>query len=154
MIEIAPYRIEHLEQVYEIERLSFSVPWSKGIFADIPELNWVKFFVALENNAAVENNAVVGYCGMNHVLDEGEIINIAVHPDYRSQGIGDLMMREMITYSETNDIVLLMLEVRKSNTVARRLYEKYGFYEVGIRPKYYTKPDEDAVLMNKDIKFF
>jgi len=145
MIEIVPYKKEHLHQVYEIEQMSFSVPWSKGILADIPELNWIKFFVVLENNA------VIGYCGMNHVLDEGEIINIAVHPDHRGRGIADLMMREMITYSEANKIVLLMLEVRSSNIVARSLYKKYGFYDVGIRPKYYTKPDEDAVLMNKNL---
>ena len=145
MIEILPYTKEHLEQVYEIEQLSFSVPWSKGILADIPDLTWIKFYVV------VEDGEVIAYCGMNHVMDEGEIINIAVHPDHRGRGIGDLMMREMIAYSEANNIVTLMLEVRESNTAARKLYKKYGFYEVGKRPKYYSKPDEDAILMNKEL---
>ena len=145
MIKIVPFRTEHTDGIYEIEVMSFSVPWAKPIFGEITSVPWLKFFTVLDDEK------IIGYCGLNHILDEGQIINIAVHPDYRRRGIGNLLMDEMITYAKNNEIVLLTLEVRQSNTAARTLYEKYGFYAVGIRPGYYTHPTEDAVLMNKDL---
>lgn len=145
MIKIVPFKSEHTKQIYKIETMCFSIPWAKKIFEKIPEVPYIHFYTALD-----EDN-VVGYCGLNHVLDEGQIINIAVHPDYRRRGIGDMLMNQMIEYAESNDIKVLTLEVRESNLSARKMYEKYGFYDVGIRPRYYQDPLEDAVLMNKDI---
>lgn len=146
MIEIVPFDISHIDEIYEIENSSFSIPWSKQIFYEMSEVPWIRFYTAIEND-----NNVIGYGGLNHILDEGQIINIAVHPDYRQMGIGDMLMHKMIDYAENNDIAVLTLEVRESNIIARKLYEKYGFRKVGIRKKYYTHPNEDAVLMNKNI---
>jgi ribosomal-protein-alanine acetyltransferase len=145
MIKIVQFQTEHIDGICEIETLSFSVPWSRRIFEEIPDVPWLKFFTA------IENGEVIGYCGLNHIFDEGQIVNIAVHPDHRRRGIGDMLMDRMIAYAENNDIILLTLEVRQANTAARTLYEKYGFYEVGLRPRYYTHPTEDAVLMNKEV---
>lgn len=145
MIEIKPYKSEYANQVYEIEKRSFSSPWSESIFEKLNNVPCIRFFVA------VENDKIVGYCGLNHVVDESQIINIAVCPDNRNRGIGDMLMNKMIDYALKNSIVILMLEVRQSNVSALSLYKKYGFYEVGVRKGYYKDPLEDAVLMNKDL---
>lgn len=130
-----------LEEVYAIERETFSEPWSKASFLDA---------ISEENNhyiVAVIDGSVVGYCGYYGVAGEGYIYNVAVSPRFRRQGIGYKMLSELIRHAEERGIFSMTLEVRKSNLPAINLYKKLGFVEAGIRKDFYTKPREDAIIM-------
>ena len=83
------------------------------------------------------------------VLNEGHITNVAVHPEFRHQGIGDQLVSELLSLCEKENIDLVTLEVRKSNQNAIKLYEKHGFVAEGIRKAYYQDNKEDAIIMWK-----
>ena len=83
------------------------------------------------------------------VVDEGDITNIAVHPDYRGQHIASMILEEMIRVCSSHSVTAMTLEVRKSNMPAQNLYKKFGFIAEAVRPKYYEDNDEDAILMWK-----
>ena len=91
---------------------------------------------------------LVGYLSWLIVLDEGQIGNVCVHPNYRCEQIGEQLLHKCISLMEEDGINRLTLDVRETNLPARRLYEKVGFYEVGRRPNYYFKPSEAAILMD------
>ncbi|MBA1333988.1 MAG: Ribosomal-protein-S18p-alanine acetyltransferase [Firmicutes bacterium] len=138
--------MEDLEGVVEIEKASFAIPWS-----------WQAFVQELKNNrfahylTAKLGDEVIAYGGMWFVLDEAHITNIAVHPGYRSKGIGSLLLEEMIRYAVDKGIESFTLEVRASNYTALRLYKKKGFLEAGVRKGYYSDNNEDAVIMWKRV---
>ncbi|RKD32367.1 ribosomal protein S18-alanine N-acetyltransferase [Thermohalobacter berrensis] len=135
-----------LEEVLYIENTCFTTPWSKNAFIkEITENKLAKYIVAqLEDK-------VVGYGGMWIILDEGHITNIAVAPNYRGLGIGSAIVKELINICKKLEINRMTLEVRKSNIVAQNLYEKYGFKACGVRPKYYSDTNEDAIIMWKEV---
>lgn len=136
--------LEHLNQVLEIEEASFPAPWSYYAFAyEILQNNLAHYIVA------VSGQEVVGYSGMWLVLDEAHITNVAVHPDYRQKSIGRSLMLEMIRLAVLGGSTKMTLEVRPTNTAARRLYEQLGFVEKGRRKRYYTDNNEDAIIMWK-----
>lgn len=135
----------HVHQVAEIESLCFSTPWSeKAIASEItnPLSAW---FVA------VANDRVVGYVGSQTVLGESDMMNLAVLPDYRNQGVGRELVETLISHLAKNSVYSLTLEVRASNEAALTLYRAIGFVEIGRRPNYYTKPKEDALILRKDL---
>ena len=110
------------------------------------------FLESLENpNAimltAVENGNLAGYCCIYTVLDEAEIVNVAIHPKYRRLGLGFKMLKTMMEYFVPQEGTQYYLEVRQSNTAAKRLYEKLGFAAAGVRKNFYEKPAEDAIVM-------
>ena len=150
-IKIVPYRNCHIKQAYEAEQICFSNPWTLGDVEDVMCNEATVFFTAVDCSYTDEDK-VAGYVGMYRVLDEGQILNIAVLPQYRKMGVGSALLEKIIEFSRGNGITFLTLEVRESNTAARALYEKFGFYQVGIRRDYYTAPKENAILMNMDIK--
>lgn len=130
-----------LEEVCQIERETFSDPWSKASFLET---------LSDENNhylVVIIDGSVAGYCGYCGVCGEGYIYNVAVKSTFRRQGIGQRMLEELIKQAESRGITSLTLEVRKSNYPAINLYKKLGFVEAGIRKDFYTKPIEDAVIM-------
>jgi ribosomal-protein-alanine N-acetyltransferase len=131
-----------INEVYEIEKESFSIPWSYEALKKEVEENLLALYIVAEID-----EKVVGYLGMWKIMDEAHITNIAVKKDYRGQGIGDYLMMAIIDYCEKHNIPNITLEVRKSNQVAINLYKKHGFVECGIRPKYYTDENEDALIM-------
>lgn len=135
---------EHIDDIMMVERLSFTIPWSKNAF--IQELTENKF--SLYISALLDGNAV-GYAGMWKIFDEGHITNIAVHPEFRKIGIGSRLLEKLINISREMKIEKLTLEVRKSNVAAKNLYLKYGFKEEGIRKNYYADNGEDAIIMWK-----
>ena len=137
--KISPLSMENLEGVYKVELSSFSSPWSKQAFIDEINNPLARYFV-LENE-----NEVIGYAGVWHIVDEGHITNIAIKKDYRGLGLSKLLMKELISYFNDNSLSFLTLEVRESNTVARGLYEGFGFKIIGERKKYYEN-NETAVL--------
>ena len=140
---ITPMTHEHIPQIAALELLCFAVPWSKDAFANEIKNNLASY------NVMLDGEKVIGYYGLWHVLDEGHITNIAIHPDYRRKGLGSEMLSHMINNAELVCIKHLTLEVRASNTAARALYSKHGFIPAGIRHKYYSNNNEDAVIMNK-----
>lgn len=143
-VEISQMRRADLEAVIEIEKASFSTPWSRYAFlAELYENRRARYFVARQK----PEGEVVGYVGIWLILDEAHITNIAVHPASRRKGIGKKLMLTAIDYAESQGVGAITLEVRASNTIAQSLYEKIGFISVGIRPGYYHDDGEDAVIM-------
>ena len=144
MITIEKMSREHLSEVASIEERSFSLPWS----LESLELMLTEQASAL---VALEDGRVLGYVGMMCVLDEGQIINVAVHPDARRRGVGRSLMEAAETYAKERGIVFLSLEVRESNIAARSLYSSLGWEEQGIRKGFYSHPVENACVMTKSI---
>jgi [ribosomal protein S18]-alanine N-acetyltransferase len=143
-IEILSLKFEHIDSVIKIDALSFPTPWSRESFERELEINKFARYVV-----AKQDGIVIGYAGMWLILDEGHITNIAVHPEYRGIGAGNLLLEALIEICRIDSINSLTLEVRKSNLVAQNLYKKYGFLEQGIRKGYYGDNKEDAVIMWK-----
>ena len=136
--------LSDIEDILVVEKLSFSIPWSRDSFEkEIVDNNLAIYLVAKVNEKAV------GYIGMWKVLNEAHITNVAVHPEFRHQGIGDQLVSELLSLCEKENIDLVTLEVRKSNQNAIKLYEKHGFVAEGIRKAYYQDNKEDAIIMWK-----
>ena len=136
----------HVSQVAEIERLCFRDPWSeKSVAGELT--NKLAHWIVLE-----ENGRVLGYVGTQTVMDETDMMNIAVHPEHRRRGIADALMAVLISDLERMGSRSLTLEVRVSNEPARKLYERWGFDEVGRRKNYYRNPREDALILRREIE--
>jgi len=140
-IQILPMTADILPQITQLERLCFADPWSADSFAGETQNPLAVYFVAMQENQAL------GYIGMHHILDEGHITNVAVHPDQRRRGVARMLAEALIVYAMENALRLLTLEVRRSNLGAIALYSGLGFVPVGMRPRYYRHPTEDAILM-------
>ena len=134
----------HVQQVALLEKLCFSDPWSeKSVAGELenPLAYWL---------VAVEDDMVVGYIGSQTVLDETDMMNVAVHPDHRRKGLAEALVMELEKALKDLGSHSLTLEVRESNEPARKLYEKLGFVQVGKRPRYYRNPREDALILRKE----
>ncbi len=143
MIKIIPMKINHIDQIYEIEKNSFSVPWSKDSF--IKDLdNFCSIYYV-----AMDNDEVVGYMGMWHIVTEGHITNVAVKESHRKMGIGTKLISKMLEIGEEKEMLGITLEVSVANIPAINLYEKFGFKKEGIRKEYYEVTNEDAWIMWK-----
>jgi len=135
--------VEHLDEVLAIENDSFPIPWLRHAFLyEIFYNNVAHYVVALD-----DNEEVVGYCGMWVIIDEAHITNLAVRRDLRNRKIGSLLMKEMMRRAAQKGVKKMTLEVRPSNLAARRLYEKLGFKQFGLRKRYYVDNNEDAIIM-------
>lgn len=140
-IRIRQIREEDIDGVLEIERETFDSPWSKNAFShEIKNNLLAKYFVA------VKDKEILGYAGIWLILDEAHIVNIAVAKKDRGKGIGEALLREIISYCQEKDIDHITLEVRMSNQVAQNLYSKYDFVGYGVRKGYYSD-NEDALVM-------
>ncbi len=133
---------EDIDSVLEIEQECFTQPWTKNMF-----LGELAQPVTLYRVAVVDGTPV-GYMGMYRIVDEGHITNIAVKKAFRGRGIGSCLMESFLQLGEDGLLSFLTLEVRESNQKAIRLYQKYGFRQVGRRPRYYENA-EDALLMTR-----
>jgi [ribosomal protein S18]-alanine N-acetyltransferase len=148
MDEIALHEMEmhEIPQVLEIERMSFSEPWSESAFRN--EIHKTYAF----NRVALRGNSVIGYICANYILDEGHILNLAVHPDFREKGIATELMSDAIHELRQKGCDYLYLEVRASNSAAKKFYERFGLGVTGIRKNYYNSPKEDALIMMGRLK--
>ena len=134
----------HVPQVAALEKICFSDPWSEKSIAselDNPLSCWL---------VSLEGETVTGYVGSQTVLDQTDMMNIAVHPDFRRQGIARSLIEALTQALKKRGSRALMLEVRASNTPARTLYETLGFAPVGVRRNYYRNPREDALILRKE----
>ena len=130
-----------IDAVLDISSLSFAVCWSKSSYIQELTNPVAKYFVAKIDDK------VVGFAGTWIVLDESHITNIAVHPNYRKQGIASKLLKELLNHCKRKGCVAYTLEVRSSNAAAKALYEKHSFKQDGIRKGYYEDNKEDAVIM-------
>ena len=136
-----------LEAVMAIEMLSFPIPWERQAFSDELARPWAR----LEVLRQVATGQVVGFCNYWLVADELHILNVAVHPDERRHGHAARLLEHMLSEAKRSQTRVVLLEVRLSNHPAQALYRKFGFREVGTRPKYYADNGEDALLMDREL---
>lgn len=142
-VTICDARSAHLPQLEALERACFCTPWTRAqLQSQLPDDRHV-FLVAMAGET------VLGYANFLHVLDEGDIGNVAVAPAYRRQGVADALLEALCARAVALNLAFLTLEVRASNAPAIALYRKHGFQTVGQRRNYYQKPDEDALLMTR-----
>ena len=135
---------DHVSQVAELEKICFSDPWSENSITyelTNPLSLWL---------VAVEGDKVAGYVGSQSVMGESDMMNVAVHPDFRRQGVAEKLVLELVAALAKNDNHCLTLEVRASNVSAISLYEKLGFAQIGLRKNYYRNPKEDALILRKE----
>ena len=136
---------EDLEKIKDNLSKEFDNFWDYEILKEELNSRTSKYIVAKKSN-----NIIVGFAGIKIILDEAEIMNIVKKKEERHQGIGKLLLNEIIKISKENNIYLINLEVNAKNTIAINLYKKYNFKEVGLRKKYYNGQD-DAILMTLKI---
>ena len=133
----------HVPQVAELERICFADPWSEKSVASELDNKWALWLVA------VEDDRVIGYIGSQTSIDETDVMNVAVHPDFRRRGIAESLIIRLVEELKNRGSHALMLDVRASNAPAIALYEKLGFLQVGCRKNYYRNPKEDALILRK-----
>lgn len=143
-LSITPMHADHLDALADLESLAFSTPWSYDALAEELQNPLAVFYVAED----VDAERAVGYVGMHHILDEGYITNVVVHPAYRRQGVAAALLAELEEYARAHGINRITLEVRASNDKAAALYEKMGYEEDGVRPGFYDSPKEDARIFS------
>ena len=137
--------LEHLDAIAALEQAAFAHPWSREALALLCGDTAFGFVCAEEGRAAA-------YGGMLSVLDEGQITNIATHPDYRRRGLGAAVLEALLAEARARGLAFVTLEVRESNVPAIALYQKLGFKTVGRRPGFYRSPTEAALLMQCDLE--
>ena len=144
--DVKIFSTEHIPEAAEIERLCFSEPWSENSLAYMCSEN--PFAISVVDS---ESGRLAAYGGVQYVLDEGNIVNIATHPDYRRRGLATVVMRELEARLSNKGVLTVYLEVRQSNLPARKLYEKEGYVPSRVIKNYYRFPAEDAVEMFKKL---
>ena len=142
--EIVPMAEAHVAAVAALERCCFSAPWSEQSVREELSNPLSLWLVALDGAQ------VVGYVGSQTVLGEADMMNLAVATSHRRQGIGMALVNALVSALQAREATSLTLEVRASNEAAIGLYLQAGFAQVGRRPRYYTKPTEDALILRKE----
>lgn len=131
-----------IEELLEIEQASFTLPWTREAFQNEFTINQYAVYLGLE-----EEGKLIGYCGAWIILDEANITNVAVLPEYRGRKLGEALMKKMMQIALERSVATMSLEVRVSNDIAQALYRKLGFQAGGIRKNYYMDNHEDALVM-------
>jgi len=134
--------IHDVEQVYALEAATFSTPWSYQSFVDEIEKNICARYLVAE-----QTGKIIAFAGAWFILEEGHITNIAVKETERGKGIGIQLTKALMGYAAYMGVLYMTLEVRVSNRIAKQMYEKLGFIELGVRKRYYEDNGEDALLM-------
>ena len=133
--------LTHIEEIYDIEKRCFSDAWSRQSFIDeIDNENSVFIVVKKEDK-------IVAYSGFWYIVDDAQIMNVAVDIAYKGMKISHILMKEMIQRARDKNMATMSLEVRVSNELAINLYKGYGFEIVGVRKQYYQDNKEDAYIM-------
>lgn len=132
---------EDVDGLYEVSSLSLKETWSLGSIAQELSNKFARYIVCKDGDK------VIGFIGAWLIASEGQITNLAVHPDYRKKGIGKKLMKSLISSLKEEGCNAITLEVRESNTVAKNLYKNLGFLSEGIRKNFYEDNKEDANIM-------
>lgn len=158
--KIHPRRMEnipaHLAGAANLEKLCFPQPWSETSLELLTRegigVGYLCTAKAAKAAHAGNEEIVTAYGGMLIAVDEGQITNVAVHPDHRREGLGTAIVRALLDHAKGERLGSVSLEVRASNAAAIALYRRMGFEEVGRRRAFYTKPTEDALIMEVKLK--
>ncbi|HHV63680.1 MAG TPA: ribosomal protein S18-alanine N-acetyltransferase [Peptococcaceae bacterium] len=140
--QIRPMTLDDIPTIVAIEEASFPNPWSQASFVSELRDNYLARYYCLE----VEGK-IIGYMGLWIIMGEAHITNIAIWPGYRGQGWGEYLLKNVMQQMSSVGVLRITLEVRVSNTPAQNLYRKLGFKPAGIRKRYYTDNQEDAIIM-------
>jgi [ribosomal protein S18]-alanine N-acetyltransferase len=143
MVEFRRMKAEDVPEISRLEREAFSMPWSEEDFEGMIRSENARYYVA------EKDGVILGGCGLYIVLEEGSITNVVIRREARNQGVGTELMRHMMEMCGRDGVKAFTLEVRVSNKAAIHMYEKVGFVSEGIRPGFYEKPAEDAMIMWK-----
>jgi ribosomal-protein-alanine N-acetyltransferase len=146
-LRLLPMHVSHLQQVLEIEQRAYEFPWSEGIFKDCLKAGYSSWIVT---NLRQE---LVGYAVMSMAVGEAHVLNLCVDPRLHRQGLGRYLLQYLVTLARAAHSTIVLLEVRKSNKPAIRLYEQQGFTRLGLRKAYYPAVDgrEDAIVLGYEI---
>lgn len=144
-IRVGPMTAQDIPAVHAIESASFPTPWPPYAFRQELETNRMARYLVVR-----AGERVIAYAGIWLMVDEAHITTFAVLPAYRRRGIGGLLLHALMTLSADLGAAVVTLEVRLGNASARRLYGRFGFRPVGVRPRYYTDNGEDALIMTTD----
>ena len=145
MIVVERMKVEDLPAVHVIERESFSTPWPAHAYQHELEQNRLAHYIV-----ARWGGEIVGFAGMWLLVDEAHVTTFATRQAWRRHGVGERLLLALLDLAAARGAHEATLEVRPSNVPARRLYEKYGFKVVGLRPRYYSDNNEDALIMTTD----
>ena len=145
---VEPMRRRHVAEILPIERASYPLPWTQGVFDSEIEMmrRGERHYVV-----AREGAVVVGYAGAMFVIDDAHVTNIAVAPGRQRQGIATRLMADLAWAAIGRDCHALTLEVRASNTGAQALYREFGFVPAGVRQRYYENVEDAIVMWCNDI---
>lgn len=144
---IRPITPRHIDAMVAIERLSFSDPWSREMFRSELEVGGGTYARGVERDGRL-----VGYLLAVIVADEAHLGNLAVHPDDRRSGLGQMLLEDLLREARRLGVVRITLEVRESNAIARKFYLRNDFIDVAIRKNYYRNPVEDAIVMLRSLR--
>ncbi len=143
-MKIVTMNIDHVSQIAELEKICFSDPWDdRSVASELT--NPLSYWLVAE-----EDGMVAAYVGSQTVLGETDMMNIAVHPDFRRRGYAEALVNALIEGLAERKSHCLTLEVRESNHAAIALYEKFGFTQIGLRKNYYRHPKENALILRKE----
>ncbi|MDO8886009.1 ribosomal protein S18-alanine N-acetyltransferase [Candidatus Oleimmundimicrobium sp.] len=144
-IKISPMHFSDIEEVVKIEKKVFSSPWPAEVFKEqLRQPDYASYFVAKVGGK------IIGYAGAIFNKIEAHITNIAINESYRRKKIGSMLLLKLIRAAQDRGSKRLFLELRKSNLIALKFYEKFGFRVLGLRKNYYSDSGEDAVIMVVD----
>jgi ribosomal-protein-alanine N-acetyltransferase len=149
-IKIRLMELEDLEEVRQIDRLSFSLPWPESAYRHELLENPASMSWVAEASDLGGESKIVGMVVVWLILDEAHIATLAVHPAYRRKGIGSRLLKQALIEAVDRGARRAMLEVRANNATAQSMYHRFGFVVVYRRPRYYRDNNEDALLMNLD----
>ena len=144
-LSLRPMTLSDVSEVARIETTAFTTPWSESTFRSLLGRSGVELWVA------EWGDQLAAYAILWMVLDGGELANIAVRRDLRGRGIGSGLLGRILTVAEDSGVRSLYLDVRESNRLAREMYARHGFLEIGIRKGYYEGPHEDARVLRKSL---
>jgi ribosomal-protein-alanine N-acetyltransferase len=137
-----------LDGVLEVDRLSFPSPWTRAMYEEELRQPETAFIIVLRTGTT----PVAGYCAYRLVADELQINNVAVRPEHRGRGCGRALVESALDHGRSAGARTALLDVRRSNRPAQRLYFSLGFVQVGERPRYYSHPEEDALVLARDVQ--
>lgn len=144
-VSVAAMELADVASVEAIEHASFSAPWPPNAYRTELQTNRLAHYLVIRVGPQI-----VGYAGLWLMVDEAHVTTFAIHPDWRRRRLGERLLIALLDIALERQAAETTLEVRLSNLAARRLYEKFGFRPVGIRPRYYTDNNEDALIMTTD----
>ena len=144
MVSIRDMEYRDLNEVIRVEKKAYPHPWTLGIFRDCLRVGYSAWVMVLDKE-------IIGYGIVMFSPGEAHILNICIHPDYQGKGLGRYFLRYLVNSSAQGDVDMILLEVRRSNTLAYQLYQSEGFHELGVRKGYYPTDNgrEDALILAK-----